>query len=682
MNWNRLSGRPVVGRIAAAVLSVALTGSGANPAEGPGASDGGAVLRGPLFAPGKPIPVASTYRSAQIGGTEEFQSIPIGTADVFGNGPYDLFVADRLFPFREFDEAGVPQYGPPRIVDGERAYDVVTGPDGVIYGLSAEGRRVSVLSLQRHRLRFVKQADSAPLDLPGGMGGAMAGWFTGDGRLCVYSTFSGPNNYRPPGDHHSATYIPYDGAGFWRGEIPRRVLSFARFDGPRLKSVEAAERCGEGPGDFLFSVRGFTVVNLGRGRPPALVTSEKLGSLRCYPLDPATGRPGPPQFVNNEDRVALRHHVINPAVKSIPDPENGLSNLIVGDTGRVWFYPFTGEFAENGSPVYGKAKPLTAEGMHLVLGELPVISAGDVDRDGLVDLMAGNDAGELLFVRNIGEAERPEFDHPRAVPVGGRPLDIKAGYRGSIQGPGEAAWGYTCPTLVDWNGDGLLDVILNSITADYLYLKQIPSDDGPAFAEPQWMYCDGLQLHLAWRSQPGVTDWGAGPGARLCLIALDEQNLLRCFWRIDDQNVERGKLLRLHDGSPITANVDEAAGQTGRAKLAPHDWDGDGDVDLVIGTSRGLSLAASPTAYLPSHYYPDHKASVLLLRNVGTNSEPVFEYVQQFCFERERIKLGIHSCSPAPVDLGRGVIDLLVGEETGSIRYYPREWLSVSGVDD
>jgi len=41
------------------------------------------------------------------------------------------------------------------------------------------------------------------------------------------------------------------------------------------------------------------------------------------------------------------------------------------------------------------------------------------------------------------------------VPVGGRPLDIKAGYRSSIQGPGEAMWsnhegGIATPCIVLW----------------------------------------------------------------------------------------------------------------------------------------------------------------------------------------------------------------------------------------
>ena len=69
---------------------------------------------------------------------------------------------------------------------------------------------------------------------------------------------------------------------------------------------------------------------------------------------------------------------------------------------------------------------------------------------------------------------------------------------------------------------------------------------------------------------------------------------------------------------------------------------------------------------------------MLLLRNAGSNQEPVFEYVRLIEFEGERISLGIHLCSPAFFDIGRGVKDLLIGEELGSIIYYPRESLTVS----
>jgi hypothetical protein len=653
-----------------------------NPVSAQAAETAGAKTVG-FFPPDEPIPVAASLHGGQIGRSVDDYSIhdtiPRGTADVFGNGPYDLFMApNRLFPFQGFDDEGTPYYRKPLTIRGESVHDVISGSNSAIYGIKASGKKVLVSRFSKERRAFEQCATSDDLDIPGSLGSGLAAYVDPVGRLHVYSTVAGQSEYRPPGDHHAATFIPYDGAGFWRGKIPRKILVHACFSSLDLDKIESVARIGKGPGQFLFSVRTITVVNLGAQRPLALVTTEKQSVLRYFAIDESTGSLGPKQFVNNQQRVALRHPAINPSAKAIPDSKTGLSNLIVGEGGRTWFYRFSGKFAEDGSPIYlAPPKPVLAQDAPLTLANLPVISPGDLNGDGLIDLIAGNNAGDLLFVKNVGKSGRPEFDNPVRVSVGGSPLDIKAGYRGSIQGPGEAMWGYTCPTLCDWDRDGRLDVILNSIMGDYLFLRGLPSDNGPAFSEPRRMYCDGLQLHLAWRCQPAITDWGTeGP---LCMIALDEQNLLRRFWQVDSQNVERGELLRLQDGSPITANVDEAAGQTGRAKLVAHDWDADGDIDLLIGTSRGLSFPASKTAYLPSHYGLTRKASVLMLRNVGTNTEPIFDYVKQVEFNGERIKLGIHSCSPAPVDLGRGVIDLLVGEEAGTIRYYPGESLTVSG---
>lgn len=630
------------------------------------------------FSPGQPIPISQKRRLGQLGRGENYRSVVVGVADVFGKGPYDLFLyPDRLFPFRGFNEEGTPFYGKPfKVTGSSMSGTVFTGSDKTIYGLFASGKKIRICKFDRTKKEFRQHALSKELNLPGGIGRAKAAFTDSQGKLNVYFSISDRMNYRPAGDHHAATYNPYDGAGFWRGNITRRELYHAKFDSVNLDKIEAVRRVGQGPGEFLFNLGGMTIINMGQAHSPALVTSEKLGVIRYFAIDRFTGNLSPQKFVNDKHDVALRHPVINSSISAIPRPETGISDLLVGDTGRIWFYRFSGQFGKNGSPIYEPPQPVMREGAHLCLGELPVISPGDIDGDGLKDLIAGNDAGQLLFVKNIGDQNHAEFDQPVPVLVGGQPLNIKAGYRGSIQGPGEGMWGYTCPTLYDWNGDGLLDVILNSIMADYMLLLQIPSDTGPVFSEPKNIYCDGLQMHLAWRCQPGITDWSTKD--RICLVALDENNLLRQFWRVDNQNVKRGDLLRLADGSPITANVDEAAGQTGRAKIVAHDWDQDGKIDILIGASRGLSFPASKSTYLPSGYLSERKASVLFLRNIGSNSKPVFDYIKQLDFKGKRIKLGIHSCSPAPVDFGRGSVDLFVGTENGTVRYYPRETLSIS----
>lgn len=646
-----------------------------------------------LFPPGKSIPIAKQREFTQIGRPTDHSAhrpIIIGTADVFGHGPYDLFLfPNRLFPFVRFDESGAPLYGEPLETKGVGMHGaVITGPDGTIYGVFSAGKAIQLCKFDEKSHSFDKIAESKPLDIPGDMNVGVGAFVDASGKLNAYFSVGDGVTYRPPAPadfkskgpfpyYHDASYMPYDGAGMWRGNLHRRMLYHARFSSLKLDRTELVERASSGPGEFLFEAWGMTVANYGPNRPKAAISGEHLGMFHYFNIDPITGSVSAPLFVNNQEQVGLRHPAINCSVKAISDPHTGYSNLIVGDSGRVWFYRFTGQFTPKGAPIYGARQPVMGKGIPLSLGELPIISPGDVDRDGLIDLIAGNDAGQLMFIKNIGTKGRPEFDHAVEVNVGGKPLDIKAGYRGSVQGPAEAMWGYTCPTLYDWNGDGRLDVILNSVMGDYLVLLQEQSTGTPSFAAPKLMHCDGLQLHLVWRSQPAITDWGKADG-RLCMIALDEQNLLRCFWRIDDENVERGELLRLPNGAPITANADESAGQTGRAKLVAHDWDADGAIDLLVGTSRGLSFPASETVYYPSSFYPDHKASVLFLKNVGTNEKPVYDYARLVEFEGKRIRLAIHDCSPAPVDLGRGVIDLLLGEEDGTIQYYPRESLSIS----
>ena len=631
-----------------------------------------------VFTPGRSIGLPPGTQYGQIGQVHGLRLYAIGTADVFGHGPYDLFMGvSGLFPFVDFDEAGVPRYGRQIVLPGDPNIDaLVTGRDGTIYGITAAGKELHVLTFNRENLTFTRLATSQRLDLPRGMSGRIGVWLDTNDRLHVYFAVSDGNALRNDQNHHAATYLPYDGAGFWRGNIPRLSLYHAAFDSIRMGSLMRLARASDGPGEFLFSMEGMAVLDLGPDHPPGLAVSDKLSTLRYFPLDPQTGAPGRMQFIDSPQGVALRHPVIGANLKAIPDPQTGLSNLIVCDTCRAWHYRFSGEWTPDGGPIFLGPKPVAGEGVHLTLGSLCVISPGDMDRDGLIDLMVGNDAGHLLFVRNVGTPQAAAFDLPVAPPVGGKPLDIKAGYSGSVQGPQEAMWGYTCPTVYDWNGDGLPDVILNSITSNYQLLLHEPSADGLAFAEPRLMYCDGLQLKLAWRSQPGITDWGLG--GRLCMIALDEQNLLRMFWRMDDENVERGELLRLQDDSPITANVDEFAGQVGRSDIVPYDWDSDGAIDLMIGASRGQSFPASKTTYYPSAFSETRAASLLLLRNAGSNEDPVFEYVRLIEFDGERISLGIHLCSPAFFDIGRGVKDLLIGEELGSIIYYPRESLTVS----
>src|SRR6185369_1885230 len=97
----------------------------------------------------------------------------------------------------------------------------------------------------------------------------------------------------------------------------------------------------------------------------------------------------------------------------------------------------------------------------------------DWDGDGDLDIISGNTAGYLVFFENLSgpNVAEPRWAAPRRLEVDGQPFRIMAGPNGSIQGPAEAKWGYTTLNVADWDGDGLLDIVLNSILGDVTWLK-------------------------------------------------------------------------------------------------------------------------------------------------------------------------------------------------------------------
>jgi hypothetical protein len=181
----------------------------------------------PLFEPAKPVPVADKY--GQIGRSAHFIAKPtdgpnegyfasvVGTADVFGKGPYDLFVVpDKLFPFQKFDDNGSPLYGRPVDVKGLADGAVIRGPNGAVLGVFGGGKKVRVANFNKTTKTFDQLAVSPALDIPGGVGAPCA-YLSPGNKFNVYFVVGDGNAYLPPGDHHSADFIPYDGAGFLAG---------------------------------------------------------------------------------------------------------------------------------------------------------------------------------------------------------------------------------------------------------------------------------------------------------------------------------------------------------------------------------------------------------------------------------------------------------------------------------
>ena len=279
--------------------------------------------------------------------------------------------------------------------------------------------------------------------------------------------------------------------------------------------------------------------------------------------------------------------------------------------------------------------------------------------------MVGNSEGFILFFKNLGTDAAPRFLPGERLRAAGRDIHHQARYSGSVQGTGEARWGYVSPTAFDWNEDGLPDLVVGDVTGDYVVYLNRGTPVAPALAAARPLYCDGLDLHGMWRSRPAV----GRLGARLALVIPDGDDHLRLYWKLDDYNVADGGKLTLDDGSLISTTYDPAGG-TGRCKLDFCDVDRDGRPDLVVGTGRRGAIPNRQTGYPLPVLGQQTLNTPLFLRNVGTDARPVFAHPLPFAHVAHGLVQpgGSHESGVVGTRLGGGpAINFIVGNEAGRL---------------
>jgi len=355
-----------------------------------------------------------------------------------------------------------------------------------------------------------------------------------------------------------------------------------------------------------------------------------------------------------------------PLCMIVPTPvdwdRDGDTDLVVGqEDGRVALVENTGR-VEDGLPVFLPPRFFQQEADRLKFGALATPWATDWDGDGDEDLICGNTAGEIAFIENLDGGNPPRWAAPRLLETGGNPFRIMAGPNGSIQGPAEAKWGYTTVSVADWDGDGLPDILGNSIWGRVFWLRN-PGPRGTVRMEeprpveaawegappkPAWNWWNPAPGEFAtqWRTTPCAIDWNRD--GLMDLVMLDHEGYLAVFLR-----ERRGDKLVLLPGQRTILGPDRqplrlnsrAAGGSGRRKLCFADWDGDGRLDLLVN-SRNVEF----------------------WRNVGTGDEAVFRNCGLVAARR----LAGHTSSPTVVDWNHdGRPELLVGAEDGHFYYLP-----------
>ncbi len=616
----------------------------------------------------------------------EIWNTPLGSAYVTGGDRPDFFVYFKdektkryevyLYPYLRTGAKGEPVFGKEIVCrhDYDKNYvpKYLIEEDGRIICLWRNEKIISISEYQLSEHCFVEKGSMTTDSLPGGSLSPMSFMANPDGTIelilaLVKGSYMGEQGKRL--HTRSAFFDPFDGAGVWRGEMMTATLYGMTIDGFGETASGQFQMISAEPDEVRLSLaRKVVPVNLGPGHERDIVGGGQFGNIHYYHNTAAEGvKLDRVRCLAGRDGIILRHPTIDPSPAVYSQSRGGLSDLICSGEGWHYYYRFTGDFTAEGTPVYNDPVPVLQVQPKLNLSSLPVVNVVDWNGDSLLDIVSGNSPGEVLVAYNTGTKEKPAFAMPTPLKDElGQLLCVRPGYRGSVQGPLEARWGYSCPAVADWNSDGLVDVILSGSTAEYKVFINKGTVAEPVLKPGNSIYLDGLELHGTWRTRPAIGDLGG----RMALITLDDDDEFHLYRRIDDHNVEDGGKLTLENGKPIEANF-RYAGGTGRLKLHLGDWDSDGRQDLLVGTMVESCVPDLKTG-LPARL-GRIGAVILLLRNVGTDTEPKYHTPETLHYKGTPVFLGIHSCSPVFADLnGDGLLDIVSGEETGNVVFFDR----------
>lgn len=213
----------------------------------------------------------------------------------------------------------------------------------------------------------------------------------------------------------------------------------------------------------------------------------------------------------------------------------------------------------------------------------------DFDGDGALDLVLGHglwgeygwdDAfddrgnwtrgplrGHVVWMRNVGDTEAPEYADPEPVTAEGEPVDV---------------YGMPSPNFADFDGDGDLDLVCGSFIDGFTYFQNVGTRTEPKYAAGVELSRDGepLKMHLCMIVVSAI-DWDDDGDVDLIVGQEDGRiALLEHTGKVDS-------------GVPVFAEPRFFQQQADEVKFGALvtpvsvDWDGDGDEDLVCGNTAG-----------------------------------------------------------------------------------------------
>ncbi len=350
------------------------------------------------------------------------------------------------------------------------------------------------------------------------------------------------------------------------------------------------------------------------------------GALGALDYFENTGSPTAPAFVTGGAGNPFTGIDIGgysqPALVDL-DGDGDLDAVVGESEGGLHYLRNTGS---SSSPVYlevtGTANPFAT----FAAGSASAPGLADLDADGDPDAVVGNGSTSLFYLRNTGSSTAPAF-----VMLTGTANPFS----------GLAVSFLTDPWLADVDGDGDLDAVVGEYFGTLRYLRNSGTSMAPVYVGVTDVGNPFAGADVGFYSSPAVADVD-GDGDVDSVVG-DYVGTLRYFRNTGSPAAPM--YLEAAGSGNLFAAID--VGDAGTPTLA--DMDGDGDLDAAVGENDG---------------------TLTYLRNTGSSTEPAYVQVTGTASPLAAIDVGLRS-APALTDVdGDGDRDLLVGESTGTLRYF------------
>ena len=169
---------------------------------------------------------------------------------------------------------------------------------------------------------------------------------------------------------------------------------------------------------------------------------------------------------------------------------DGKKDIVTGEyNGNIRIYLNTGT---DENPTFSGYTLLKKAGSTFDAGYYSAPHVMDWNNDGKKDLIVGESLGYVILLINTGTDPAPAFASSAFIKDGGTTLDV-----GDV----------TSPTVLDLNGDGKKDLLVGEKQGNLNYYENVGTDANPVFSGKILLKTDGKIFDCSWYSRPSIVDW-------------------------------------------------------------------------------------------------------------------------------------------------------------------------------